>query len=258
MARLFLSPFGLGVLVMASLLGLESSFSVALSKPIPPAPIPSAPIPSAPILSAQKARPVPPPKRPLIIPHSQRPNVTRAGGSLGDSCRAATKTLLALVPPSNPVTTTNPHPSMWVYVPYGAEDVQGAEFSVNAGLDEKQRLYRSSIALSQKPGFVRLSLPTQSQYALQPGMPYRWYFTVHCDRTNSASVEAGIELVATGSASASSSLGNAWYDTLATTAQQFQGNPQDPQASDRWRQLLRSLNLEGLAGEPFVSSQVIP
>lgn len=70
-------------------------------------------------------------------PRSQRPNQTRAGGSLSESCSRSQQVLSALVPTQNPVTTRKSQPTVWVYVPYTPAEIQQAEFVINVGIAEK-------------------------------------------------------------------------------------------------------------------------
>lgn len=182
---------------------------------------------------------------------SQRPNRTKAGGSLSAGCKDPSKILTALVPQTNPVSTTSAHPTIWIYSPYHSDEVKAAEFYISTGPNEAQRVYRTAIALPKTPGFVGITLPAQSQSALQVGTPYRWYFTLVCGGAQ-LSVDAGIERVAAGTAAP------AWYDSLAQAAQRVQANPQDAQARDRWRQILREMQLDAFANQPLVQGVAQP
>jgi hypothetical protein len=203
-------------------------------------------LPSGTTAGGSLARPRPAP------PGSQRPNNTMAGGSLSASCPTTPQPLRALIPKANPVTTTQASPAIWIYLPYGAAAVQGAEFAINAGLDEKQRVYRSPIALPNQPGFVRLSLPAGP--VLQEGVPYRWYFTLHCGPTQMG-LDGGMERIAS-SGIASGQTATAWYDRVDQIAQALQANPKDGPARDRWRQLLQQLNLSSLENQPFSMAEL--
>ncbi len=179
-------------------------------------------------------------------PRSQRPNQTRAGGSLSESCKNSEQVLSALVPAQNPLTTHSPQPKIWVYVPGAQAEMRQAEFVVNAGIDEKERLYRQAIALPPSPGFIRLTLPPE--VSLQPGIPYRWYLTVQCVAENSTvqlSVDAGIERMQSGAE------GAAWYDEVDAIVQQLQDQPENGEVRDRWHQLLEQLGLVEQFNAPF-------
>jgi hypothetical protein len=186
--------------------------------------------------------------RPTVPPGSQRPNNTTAGGSLSAICPTKPQPLQALIPRANPVTTTQASPAIWIYLPYGAAEVQGAEFSINVGLDEKQRLYRGPIALPQKSGFVRLSLAKDGP-TLEEGVPYRWYFTLRCGPTQMG-LDGGITRIAP-AAQAPSGQVSAWYDRVDQAARLLQANPKDAAARDRWRQLLQQVNLTALENQPL-------
>jgi hypothetical protein len=184
------------------------------------------------------------------VPRSQRPNQTRAGGSLNESCQKTDPVLSALVPQQNPVFTVKGQPTIWVYVPYGKAEIERAEFSVNIGIDEKEQLYRTAIALPPAPGFMSLTLPASAE--LKPDIPYRWYLTLQCKGSASTvqlSVDGGIERRA--AASSTSGEGATGYDTVAAAAEQLRLQPQDKGVRDRWQKLLTELGLADLANEPL-------
>jgi hypothetical protein len=239
----------LGGLVLTAWFGAASSPTLAslptgiiLAKK-PPTPPGGSQLPSGTAPGGSLARPPRP-----APPGSQRPNNTTAGGSLSASCPTTQQPLRALIPKANPVTTTQASPAIWIYLPYGATEVQGAEFAINAGLDEKKRVYRSPIALPNQPGFVRLSLPKTGP-VLQEGVSYRWYFTLHCGPTQMG-LDGGMERIAS-SGIASGQTATAWYDRVDQIAQALQANPRDLSVRDRWRQLLQQLNLSALENQPF-------
>lgn len=240
----------LGSLVLTLLLGAAPSIA-QITRPIgsilarkkPPTPPGGSQLPLDTAPGGSLARPTPP-------PGSQRPNNTTAGGSLSASCPTTPHPLSALIPKANPVTTIQASPAIWIYLPYGAAAVQGAEFAINAGLDEKKRVYRSAIVLPKQPGFVRLSLPNTGP-VLQVGVPYRWYFTLQCGPTQMG-LDGGIERIA-----ASGNTSAAWYDRVDETARSLQANPQDVSARDRWRQLLQQLNLKGRDNQPLWTAEPV-
>ena len=163
--------------------------------------------------------------------------------------------LTALVDGSNPVLTTQSHPTFLFYVPYSQTPypdrddrnypVTTVEFEL---LDENENsvLKNQKIVFSvpDKVGIVKVKLPS-TEASLEPDKEYFWIFRIICDaRDNSAnpSVAGWIERVRVGSSE------NLWFDRLEKLAQSPMNH------LEQWTQLLREIDpkLQDLARVPVV------
>ena len=196
------------------------------------------------------------PSPPLELP----PNKVRPGGGLDSakqSCRAASKSLTALIPVQSPVLTTTAYPTLLFYVPDTRADIGLGVFSVLTQ-DEKTHVYETHFILPQVPGIISFSLPESSNYALEEGQPYHWYFKLNCRQTDGQKwihVDGWIQRIASTPESQQlikSAAPDIWYDALANLALDLQSNPGDRKLQEQWSHLLRSIGMENLTSQPFV------
>ncbi|MBD2340316.1 DUF928 domain-containing protein [Calothrix sp. FACHB-156] len=68
------------------------------------------------------------------------------------------------------------YPTIWVYLPYSAQEVTHAEFSLQDGDTE---VYRTRLNLPSKSGIMGITLPS-SIPALKVDKKYRWYVDINC------------------------------------------------------------------------------
>lgn len=214
-------------------------------------------------LSADALPPTRISQRPPAPPTTPPPNATRSGGSLSGSagCNGVNQPLLALVPTENPVLTASAYPTFLFYVPYRSSDVRYGEFSVLAGLDESQRVYRVRFVLPENPGVVSVSLPASASAAIAQDVPHHWYFKLYCQNSRSTtadlSVDGWVQRVAETperDRQINAATPEIWYDSLAQLSDRLRQSPQDRTLRDRWRALLSTIELETLAQEPLVGS----
>ncbi|WP_375513687.1 DUF928 domain-containing protein [uncultured Nostoc sp.] len=195
----------------------------------------------------------------------------------GDVCPLPiTKTdLTALVPfeEANSVInvwgqTTVEHPSWFFYVPYTKDLPYAVKFVLqDQGLNE---IYQEAIALPDKPGVIRVSLPTTAP-ALALNKQYRWFLTVNCDNQENSPptfVEGVIQRIELKPAAlkqletteplkryAIYAQNGIWYEALTTLAQLRDQNPKDTTLQAEWRNLLSSIRLDDIAAEPIISAK---
>ncbi|GAC1466289.1 MAG: DUF928 domain-containing protein [Chamaesiphon sp.] len=187
------------------------------------------------------------------------PTSTTGAGTRGASCtEEGNIPLTALMPTrKNAGTTVSPNPTFFWYVPKTA--AQSAEFVVVD--DRGNAVYRTNLDLSHTPGVVKVSLPVTA--SLETGKNYMWGFALICDpvdRTQDKFVQGAISRIEMTSV-LKSKLQQAkpldqaklyadakiWYDTLTKVAQLRSSRPTE------WEELLKSVGLENIAPEPFVS-----
>ncbi|WP_138500084.1 DUF928 domain-containing protein [Nostoc sp. PA-18-2419] len=201
----------------------------------------------------------------------------RGGASRGEGCTAATPDLTALVPftEKDGVTnvwaqTTLERPSWFFYVPYTKDVVKAVQFVVRENSDSKdsKEIYDGkSIVIRDKPGVIRISLPSNAP-ALALNKEYRWFFSINCDQEQNAPwtyVEGVIQRVNLNQSIAKEletaeplkryaiyAQNGIWYEALATLAQLREKNPKDSTLQAQWQNLLTNINLADVAKEPLV------
>ncbi|MEH2193359.1 MAG: DUF928 domain-containing protein [Nostoc sp.] len=209
--------------------------------------------------------------QPAIPPGPPPGGRVRGGAKRGDF--PPTKhDLTALVPftkESNSVInvwgqTTLEHPSWFFYVPYTKDSRYAVEFVLQD--QDSNEIYKKAIALPDKPGVIRVSLPTTA-----PGLPlnkqYRWFLTISSDREKNSPptfVEGVIQRVELNPAVVKElqttellkryaiyAQNGIWYEALTILAQLRQKSPKDTELQAEWQNLLASIDLDDIAAEPI-------
>ena len=202
--------------------------------------------------TSSKKRPTPPRRIP--------PNKVKPGGGLDfarQACVDDTESLVALVPIDDPVITTKSHPSFLFYVPDRATNINYGKFSLLSA-DDKSRIYETSITFEETPGIVKINLPSDSQYALEEGKLYHWYFTIFChndSETISLDVDGWIQripLTSTRKEKIEAASMDIWYDSLIFVANNSLDFPHSTKMQLHWFELLRQINLEHLVKAPIL------
>jgi hypothetical protein len=165
--------------------------------------------------------------------------------------------------------TTSEHPTVWIYLPYSAEDAPVGEFSLQ---DDEDEVYRTQFAMPSSPGVVGVTVSATNE--LELGKHYRWYLEVDCPRATvggqsepatltgtvqrvarSADLDRQLQIATTAvqRASAYASQG-IWYDTITELAQLRLQEPDDASATQLWVELLSNseIGLESVAREAIV------
>ncbi|MEH2273903.1 MAG: DUF928 domain-containing protein [Nostoc sp.] len=200
----------------------------------------------------------------------------RGGAKRGEPICPLTKPkLTALVPftKSDEVInvwgqTTLQRPSWFFYVPYTKNSPYEVEFVLQD--QDSNEISRPPIALPDKPGVIRVSLPSTAP-ALALNKQYRWFFTINCNKQTISPptfVEGVIvrvelnptvvkklqtpELLKQYAIYAENGI---WYDALTILAQLRQKNPKDATLQAEWRHLLDQIDLDDIAAEPILSKQ---
>ncbi|MEH1965025.1 DUF928 domain-containing protein [Nostoc sp.] len=161
--------------------------------------------------------------------------------------------------------TTVERPSWFFYVPYTKDLPYTVEFVLQDR--DSNEIYKNAIALPDKPGVIRVSLPTTAP-ALAVNKQYRWFFTINCDKQKNSPptfVEGVIQRVELNPATVQElqtteplkryalyAQKGIWYEALTTLAELRQKNPQDAALQTEWRNLLGSIRLNDIATEPLL------
>jgi Domain of Unknown Function (DUF928) len=227
----------------------------------------AAPVPAPGYLLAQQAsfNPPTPPKDPA-------PGGRIKGGAKRGLCATVKLDLTALVPyTQEPPSITNvwgltteAHPTFWFYVPYSQKVNYPVKFVLQ---DEKEnKVYEKAIALPKQPGVIGVALPT-NESELTVNQRYRWFFTVNCDngkqsppvyvegvvkRVNlSPDIVQKLKTATPAQQFAIYAENGIWHEALTTLAQMRQKNPEDAKLRSQWQDLLTSIRLDDVAGEPI-------
>jgi Domain of Unknown Function (DUF928) len=216
--------------------------------------------------------------QPPIPPGPPPGGRVRGGAKRGElaACPQTKHDLTALVPfsqESNSVInvwgqTTEEHPSWFFYVPHTKDLRYAVEFVLQD--QESNEVYQKAIALPDKPGVIRVSLPTTAP-GLALNKQYRWFFTISCDQEKNSPptfVEGVIQRVELNPAVVKElqttellkrytiyAQNGIWYEALTILAQLRQKNPKDVALQTEWQNLLGSIHLDDIAAQPIFLEQ---
>lgn len=168
--------------------------------------------------------------------------------------------LIALSPTTKPGTTLAERPSFLVYVP--KTYAKTGEFSLR---DSNGRgVYRTTLALSDTSGILRLRLPAQAP-PLKVDEPYTWSFAIICDpnrRLSDRFVTGMVQRIAFDPTRLRQiqqaplkdrvslyQKADAWYDTLATLFELQRTQPNDPSIQAIWDEFLQSGGVNVMANK---------
>jgi hypothetical protein len=128
-----------------------------------------------------------------------QPGRGEQGNKFGGKCPSLNMKLTALVPSNSNreslrTLTAQATPTFWFYVPYSSESEFVVEFELIN--QEKQLINQQKKLLTNIPGIVKISLPTDS--ALELNQDYYWSFHIICnpeDRAEDAYVNGIVQRV---------------------------------------------------------------
>lgn len=179
----------------------------------------------------------------------------RKGKGSKGSCDGALEPqrFMVLMPPENPIMTTQSTTIFWLYIPYQLNNPFALHLEIWDG--EGKQVYESeAIDIKDSPGIVGL-MPSMTTPLFQTNQSYDWSVTILCEDPQAAAIP-GIfkrirvqETLETVPASTQT-----WYDQLTSIGQQRCQNLTDPQLASAWSTLLShpKTELSDLAEEPFV------
>lgn len=185
------------------------------------------------------------------------------------ACPATPKELTALVANQGKDFTVSAYPTVWVYVPYSAKQLSQIEF-ILLNSNERQTIYQTTIKLTDKPGVIKITVPNNPKFALQPNQDYRWRLHLDCQPDRTVEPDLAIngwvrrlpadetlkaQLQSNPHPDQVYRKNNLWYDAIDTAATRYFANPTAPKASQTWNELLQTLNFSWVQKEPFAQSQ---
>jgi Domain of Unknown Function (DUF928) len=205
-----------------------------------------------------------------LPPPPPNPGSTAPGGRRDDSAcpqdaEKPNPVLTALSPTNGAGLTLAKQPTVLVYVP--PTKAQSAEFSLsnpNGG-----KVYRTTLALTNTPGIVRISLPNNVP-PLEVGKDYSWSFAVICNPQNRFQdrfvtgeirrvelAPALMQKIQQATTQERFALyrqyrsAGIWYDALVTLFELRDRQPNDARLDAAWRELLQSAGLNEITIQPM-------
>lgn len=197
------------------------------------------------------------------------PGRREGGGTRGPECPTTTT---ALIPKSTMGRTVSAKPTFFYYVPAALDKT--VEFELADEADKT--IYKTSFRMIAKaPGIVSVTLPAASAASLEVGKNYHWYFTIKCNPNdaeadivvsgwiNRVELTPALKAQLDGVASESDRLSiyakeSLWYEYLSTLADLRRSQPSDSALTLKWTELLSAVELEKIAQQPLVESQLLP
>ncbi|MEO1672595.1 MAG: DUF928 domain-containing protein, partial [Cyanobacteria bacterium J06631_2] len=119
-----------------------------------------------------------------------------------------------------------------------------------------------------RSGIIKVQLPPESSEALKKNTTYHWRFNLDCEPDQSIApdlvLQGWIRRIPLNSEIADQSESDGspeylfyqreeiWYDAIALLAESHFSKPNDTQLTQAWNEVLESLKIEWLIGEPLV------
>ncbi len=156
--------------------------------------------------------------------------------------------------------TLTGHPTFWFYVPYKANSIAGASFSL-VNQQTNTEFYSTNLKLPETPGFIKISIPIE-QKTLDKNQLYKWEFTLYCDkndfslrvynkgliqRVDLVNLEAQLKTATLDERINFYIINKIWYD-MSTELVEIHAHPKS------WLNLLSSIGLEQLVQKPITGS----
>jgi hypothetical protein len=204
-------------------------------------------------------------------PNRGTPPGKEGTGSRGDCIYQQNKPpLTSIVGGNQSYLTVKDYPTIWVYLPYTAEEATSAEFSLQDGDIE---VYRTRLKLPTKSGIIGITLPSTIP-ALKVGKEYRWYFEINCSNSPTPVSVTGVVEKKLISGELERSLKTAktplekifiyakhdiWYEAITELAQLRLKEPNNPTLKKVWVELLNTetFSLSNISQEPIVDNVIL-
>lgn len=185
------------------------------------------------------------------------------------TCKQTKKNLTSLLSIGD--FTLSEYPTFWFYIPYYPEELKEIEFIVKDKNAEKLTIvYQDFIQLTDRPGIVKISIPSQSKYSLEIQKNYNWELRVTCvsNLNNHPDIiiageirrlptdpELEKQLRTTESEKYLVYIDRyIYYDAVTHLASLYQSNPNNEQLKKDWENLLEILGKKDLVDEPIVNA----
>lgn len=210
-------------------------------------------------------------------PKRGTPPAKEGTGSRGDCIYQQDKpSLTRIVGGNQSYFSVKDYPTIWVYLPYTAQEATSGEFSLQDG---DMEVYHTRFKLPSRSGVVGITLPSTIP-ALKVGKEYRWYFDINCSRnisSNNSSTPASVTGIVERkliSVELEKDLKTAktpldkiliyakndiWYEAITELAQLRLNEPNNSTLQKIWIEILNTKNF-GLANifqEPIIGNMIL-
>jgi hypothetical protein len=204
-------------------------------------------------------------------PKSSTGGASRDTGKCPSDSLASSPYLTAVIPNQDKGLTTQASPTLLVYLP---DTSAGKAFfsisEVNSDHQHPDSHYQTFLPIQPESGVMQINLPEEAP-ELEVGKTYKWSFVIMCDnrlRPDSPMVEGMIERVSV-NAELNQKLETAtpleqamlygqeglWYDSVSILAKLQQTDPNNPDLTSIWADLLSSeaVGLSEIVSKPILN-----
>lgn len=201
--------------------------------------------------------------------NKSQPEPPKTGTPTGDSkpgttrpqamCKVTNKPLTAINANNGQDFTISEFPSFWFYVPYSRQEIKSLEFVVN-NEKETKTIYATSVQLLDKPGIIKITIPTKQDYSLKVNQKYRWYLNLKCKQNIKNEPDQNEpDQVVNGWVQREpvNSKREIWHDYINNLAELHFSNPGNHKFNRDWNELLKAIDKEWVIQEKFVDSEAI-
>lgn len=187
------------------------------------------------------------------------------------ACPNTPKPLTALLANQGKDFTIKEYPTFFFYIPYTPEQISSIEFLL-LNQNQTKTIFRSGVQLTDKPGIIKIKIPSETVAPLEIDTTYHWRLNLDChpDRTIAPDLvlNGWIRRVALSSeillqlktAKSEDYLvyqdRNIWYDAIANLGELYFTNSQNNTWNNEWSEMLSSLELDWVIAEPLVNSEL--
>lgn len=202
----------------------------------------------------------------LPKPPNRGASGNRQGAASRGDCEPTPERLTALVPEYKKAVqgkkvpsqiwglTATERPMLWFYQPYAKAAISNIQVILRDEANPSNKVvYRASLPPAQTSGIQGVAL---TDVPLEGNKTYHWYLklTMNCTTPEPIFAEGWIQRVKVAAplSLAMSAEQGLWYDAIASVAKLRQTKPNDPALMQDWTDLLKSIELESLASQPFV------
>lgn len=203
------------------------------------------------------------------------PNRATPGRRHSDSvrCPRCSNNVIALIPQSTMGRTLLAPTTFLYYLPETID--KKVEFEFEWADESDRTIYKTSFRMiTQAGGIVSVNLPAENVASLEVGKNYLWYLTIKCNPNDrelndvsgwinrvemTADLKSQLDMVESErdrlSIYAKELL---WYEYISTLANLRLSQPNDLELKAKWVELLKEVELEKIAKEPLLQTQLIP
>ena len=197
---------------------------------------------------------------------------TRDNHQLLTICGENTQQIAYLLGQNNRDFTLDSHPTFWFYIPSNLKNIANLEFKLTEVATGK-KIYAHSLEMPKNDGLVGLSIPQDPQYALSHNVNYNWSLNIKCAETNedpefalagwvhrlplNSDLQNQLATVSKQEKYQVYLEEDVYYDALNNLVQLHIAEPNNPEITIAWNQLLATLGQQHLIQDNPISFYVL-